>query len=75
VSAIATPAGSDDAHVTTETEWGVRFHAENDVVAYGTDARDQALNVARIYGHGTPESKVSIVSRTVTYGPWIAEPS
>ena len=56
----------------TETEWVVRWDGAGEV-AYET--RDQAVAIARIYGYGTPESKVSVLHRTVTvtYGPWITE--
>lgn len=57
--------------IRTETEWVVRW-IEGGAVAYET--RDQAVQVARIYGYGTPDSKVSVLHRTVmvTYGPWTA---
>lgn len=51
------------------TEWVVAWH-EGGIVGYRT--RDEAVRVARIYGYGTPESEVSVLSRTitVTYGAW-----
>lgn len=58
---------------TTEVEWGVRWNDEDGgIVDYGPggNGRMQALNVAEIYGYGTPESQVSIVKRTVTCTPW-----
>ena len=69
----ATPSGDS----TTETEWGVRWNDGGGMVAYGEseNARAETLKVAHIYGYGTPDPAVTIVSRTVTYGPWIAETS
>ena len=58
-----------------EVEWAVRWDDEDGgVVAYGASerARGEAEDVARRYGWGTPESRVSVVHRTVTYGPWTA---
>jgi hypothetical protein len=72
--ATATPADDGDrVTIETETEWVVRWN-DGGIVPCGT--RDEAVNVARIYGYGTPDSKVSVQHRTVTmtYGPWIAEP-
>jgi hypothetical protein len=64
-------ASSDDD--TTETEWVVRWPGDG-IVSYRT--RGEAVNIARIYGYGTPESKVSVQHRTITttHSPWITEP-
>jgi len=58
--------------IRTETEWVVRWNEGGDA-PYET--RDQAVEVAVIYGWGTSDSKVSVLHRTVTvtYGPWIEE--
>jgi len=64
----------DDEDV--ETEWAVRWDDEQGgVLGYGSseNSHAEAVKVARIYGYGTPDSKVSVVHRTVTYGPWTAE--
>lgn len=61
-----------------ETEWGVRWHEDGGLLpsqAVGERGREEALKAALIYGYGTPESRVSLVRRTVTYGAWTEEPA
>jgi hypothetical protein len=63
---------SDDL-AETEVEWAVRWDNEQGgVVNYGPGdhGHTEAVKIARIYGYGTPASQVSVVSRTVTRGPW-----
>ena len=68
-----TPGSGESA----EIEWAVRWDDEEAGLlpsqAVGERGREEAVKVARIYGYGTPESRVSLVHRTVTYGPWTAE--
>lgn len=68
---IALRAAGGSAEAAAETEWAVRWDDEDGGI--GGLGHDGAVNVARIYGYGTPESKVSVVHRTVTYGPWTEE--
>jgi hypothetical protein len=67
----------DVPETETETEWGVRWDEDDGLLpsqAVGERGREEAVKVARIYGYGTPDSRVSLVRRTVTYGPWAKEP-
>ena len=65
-----------DSGESTEVEWAVRWDDEKGGIAWqgiGDQGHAAAVGVARFHGYGTPESRVSVVRRTVTYGPWTAD--